>query len=259
MIFFFFYFFLFTTSTECKGPNTILSSNNKCVCIEGFMYGDPYSKEGCYKCDQKCHKHSTCKYPGKCVCSPPYHGDGIFNCTADVPQLDLVTPNSGPAQGGTTILIYYTYSDNKYTPDTAFCKFGSEIVKSESITNTTITCITPKHAPVPTYLSISFDSISWSEEKIFFNFVDFFIDDDETFENYFENEKENNDDNDDDDDDDIKKEENESYHYNFDYKVILTLTIMFLTLFFFFSVITNGQPHNNELPIALRKKVEKGK
>lgn len=164
----------FTSSNQCEGPNTVLAFTNECVCVDGFPYGDPNSNEGCYKCDKKCHRLSKCEYPGKCVCTSPYHGDGVEYCSLDIPHLISISPNNGSTSGGTDIQINYEYSNynNKKTPDNAFCRFGPLVVRSKSVSDTTIICQTPPHRAKPSFLSISFDTLSWSKEQIFFNFID---------------------------------------------------------------------------------------
>lgn len=166
--------FQLTSSIECKGPNTVMAFNNECVCIDGFPYGNPMTNEGCYKCNKKCHKLSKCEYPGKCVCNPPYHGDGIDDCSLDIPHLISVSPNNGTTNGGTDIQIHYKYSNynNESTPKNAFCRFGSLVVRSKSVSDTLIICQTPPHRAKPAFLSISFDTFSWSKEDVFFNFIE---------------------------------------------------------------------------------------
>ena len=173
MFIFLYLFRQLTASRKCEGSNTVLAFTNECVCIDGFPYGDPNSKEGCYKCEQKCHRLSKCEYPGKCVCVPPYHGDGV-NCAADIPRLTSFSPKNGTTHGGTNIQIHYSYSsfNNDKLPDFAFCRFGTLVVRSESVTDTIITCQSPPHCAKPAFLSISFDTISWSEDDVFFNFIE---------------------------------------------------------------------------------------
>lgn len=170
---FLYYIIKLAASSYCDGLNTVFAFNNECVCIDGFPFGDPESKEGCYRCDQKCHRLAKCEYPGKCVCISPYHGDGI-NCVADIPQLTSVSPTNGSTLGGTDIEIYYNYStfNDEKIPETAYCRFGPLVVRSESVSDSIITCKTPPHCAKPAFLSISFDTISWSKDDVFFNFVE---------------------------------------------------------------------------------------
>lgn len=249
-------FLKFADSIQCKGPNTRLDISNNCVCIDGFPFGNPNSSEGCFKCDQRCHSNSICKYPGKCVCISPYYGDGVSNCIICRPHLYFVSPNSGPARGGTTIQIQYDCPESKNVPDVAYCKFGSQIEKSLSVTNSTIICLTPKHASIPTPISISFDSVTWSKENVFFNFIDFYFEDeDDEDENEYEfmnpdmNENE-------DEDEYLNGNENQNINDNEllfkNHNVILTLGVVFVSLFSFFFIITKNDTNNNELPSALK-------
>ena len=169
-----FFIFKHANSIECKGFNTVMAFNNECVCVDGFPYGDPNSDEGCYRCNENCHKLSKCEYPGKCVCTPPYHGDGIFDCSLDIPSLISFSPSNGTTNGGTNIQIHFAYSNNnkEKNPDVAYCRFGALVVRSESVSDTIITCQTPPHRAKPAFLSISFDTITWSKDDVFFNFVD---------------------------------------------------------------------------------------
>lgn len=165
------FFLLIRQFRACSSPNTVLSFTGKCVCIDGFPYGDPTSKEGCYKCDRKCHPLATCNFPGSCTCPQLYLGDGITSCQRNIPKIKSIYPLSGPSTGGTVVTINYEYSlSDDEVVDKAFCQFGSLIVNAENVTNSTITCISPPHNPTPAFVSILFDPLVKSQDEVFFEY-----------------------------------------------------------------------------------------
>ena len=107
----------------CNGPHTRKGSNGLCECVEGFEYGDPFSKYGCYHCNHKCHDDAICSYPGKCVCKNGMIGDGIKTCDIPLPIVTSMSPTLARSVGGETIIVHY-YTESNYTQKYGYCKYS---------------------------------------------------------------------------------------------------------------------------------------
>ncbi|OHT17478.1 hypothetical protein TRFO_02499 [Tritrichomonas foetus] len=156
--------------TNCTNPNTVLDWMNKCVCIDGYPHGDPNSPEGCFKCEETCHFYAKCIFPGKCDCIDPYKGDGVLKCEVEIPHLISISPDSGSTDGGTLVNISYTYQNAPQPKKYAYIKFGALIVHSDEVTSNYITCRAPARQSHSVVVSISFDTIGWSKEEVFFKY-----------------------------------------------------------------------------------------
>ena len=157
------------TGNYCIGNNTKMNWRGQCVCVNDFPFGDPESEYGCFNCNDICHIHANCVYPGICQCMKPYKGDGMLNCSVELPHIISVSPSIGSTDGGTNVSIQFSYRESLENK-TGYCKFGPLTVKAEAIVNDTIICITPPHQRAFAFLSISFDTIAWSKDKVFFSF-----------------------------------------------------------------------------------------
>ena len=168
-------------TNSCPGPNTIRIPIGDCKCKEGFPFGDPYDPKGCWKCADRCNSNAECVYPGKCICKESYFGDGINSCERKIPRIVDYAPSEG--KNGTIVNITFSYP-NASSSKSAFCKFGSIPVSATEITESYILCPAPHRKPSTVSLSISFDTLQWSNEdavfiylpeKDSFRFVQFFI------------------------------------------------------------------------------------
>jgi hypothetical protein len=161
----------FALSAGCKAPHTVLALGRKCVCRDGYPYGDPDSAEGCFRCQSQCHSSATCQHPGKCVCDEGYDGDGVSACELVVPEILSIAPAKGPMTGGTFVFVQYQYSLQIFP--TPMCRFGSRYVDGIlHPENNTIACLSPPGPPVSQFLSISFNGIGWSRSQFSFAFED---------------------------------------------------------------------------------------
>ena len=145
----------------CNGPNTRKGSNGLCECVEGFEFGDPFSRYGCYHCSHKCHDNAICSYPGKCVCKNGMIGDGIKSCTIPLPVITNMFPTLAKRVGGETIVLQY-YTESNYTQQFGYCKFGSTIVKGNITKDGELKCIIPPSNSKGQKVTMSFDSDNWS-------------------------------------------------------------------------------------------------
>ena len=164
----------------CNGPNTRKGPNGLCECVEGFEYGDPFSRYGCYHCLQKCHEKASCKYPGKCVCDNGMIGDGTKQCQIPLPVMIDVEPKTVTAKGGDILLVQY-FTESNYTQSHGYCKFGSTIVKGNISNQGELKCMVPPSSVKGQKVSVSFDSDKWSTKSVVlmykkeFNLVKFLI------------------------------------------------------------------------------------
>ena len=156
---------------ECDGINTLKLANNSCICLSGFIYGDP-NGDGCFKCVNECHFRAKCLFPGQCVCEKGFFGDGIEVCSIPIPILEETTMVSFKSSGGENITFKIKPNLN-FFPFEAFCKFGNLIIKSNNFSNNFIECITPKLNNGVYKSYVSFSNETWSKEMIF---IDFFED-----------------------------------------------------------------------------------
>ena len=174
MIFFSFVFLGFSAiePDECEGQNTIKTANGTCQCLPSFPFGDPNSKEGCYKCVDQCHEKAICAPPGRCKCIPGLIGDGKSKCDIPTPQILDVSPKQISKESKELINVAFT-SETNYTAIKGFCKFGNQIKEAVTITqNNVMKCLPPKSTLSAEKLSISFDNVSFSEDQIFIEFLD---------------------------------------------------------------------------------------
>ena len=175
-MFFFFSFyisFIFCLEAdECEGQNTLKLENGTCVCLPDFPFGNPYSKDGCFKCIDQCHEKAICVPPGKCKCINGLIGDGKTSCSIPTPQIVEVSPKSVPKDSKELINVQYK-SESNYTAIKGYCKFGNTVYEAITITdNNIMKCLSPKSTSNAQRLSISFDNVTFTEDQIFIEFVD---------------------------------------------------------------------------------------
>lgn len=154
---------------SCIGPNTIKLQTGKCVCKNGFPFGNPNNESGCWNCEEDCHDDAKCVFPGKCQCRNGYSGDGTESCKPIIPKIVGLSPSYGLS--GTKINISYIYED-KNTPKVAYCKFGSIPIDATVITPDYIQCESPKRKSEVVPISISFNADIWSTEEFFFKYTE---------------------------------------------------------------------------------------
>ena len=171
-----FYFFVLKILSiehdECEGQNTIRDKDGNCHCLPDFPFGDPNSKDGCYKCLEQCHEKAICAPPGKCKCIQGLVGDGKTQCNFPTPQVIDVTPKQISKDSSELISVSFTTSSN-YTALSGFCKIGNQIQKAISVTeNNVMKCNPPKSTISAQRVSISFDNVTFSEEQFFIELSD---------------------------------------------------------------------------------------
>ena len=151
----------------CYGQHTIRQRNGNCVCEEGYVYGDPLSEIGCWKCDMHCHKNATCRHSGHCECLPGTFGDGVTTCIPIYPIVKSISPISGSDIGGTLITILFDEQQKVEQPQ-IFCKFGKTVFEGQIFNKTHAACISPGGKPdSDVFFSVSFNGNEWSKTFIF--------------------------------------------------------------------------------------------
>ena len=154
---------------ECIGMNTYKDKKFVCRCLPGFPFGDPVSKEGCYRCDESCHSHGYCQYPGVCKCFRGLVGDGVHECNVPVPEVTGIYPSIVRPEGLIESRVTY-YIDEPYTPSLFFCKFGVVTVAGTLIQPGFGTCIIPPSAEHAVRVSLSFDGENYSSSDVFLRY-----------------------------------------------------------------------------------------
>ena len=144
------------------GQNTIKTKEGKCICKEGFNYGNPNSSIGCYKCPSNCHKNAKCVPPGQCSCSEGMIGDGINSCEIPTPEILQIKPPYINSKGNQELIISYQLKTNYYQPN-GFCRFDSVIIPGNITKNSELICLTPEIQEKSVKIAISFDGKNWSE------------------------------------------------------------------------------------------------
>ncbi|EAY20097.1 hypothetical protein TVAG_366050 [Trichomonas vaginalis G3] len=156
---------------ECKGPNTYKDVNGTCTCLKNFPFGDPYSQQGCYVCNDQCHDNAKCIFPGKCECVDGLIGDGKSHCDLPIPKLLSVSPSKVSKINPTIITAEYEISSN-FTAIAGYCRIGTLISKAEKVSRREFKCkVIPSETPIQR-VSISFDNISWTEEALYIQFIE---------------------------------------------------------------------------------------
>ena len=167
---------------ECPGYNTI-KEDQKCRCLDSFIYGDPYSKKGCWKCINSCLPNASCVFPGRCQCREGLFGNGYSICRQ--PYLFILSISKTLYKENVEIPINFTYHSEfpevNFTSGAFYCKFESE--NSLSSTKKSITsnifysegkildaenelgqCLLPKLNNGVAKLYISIDNQTWNKE-----------------------------------------------------------------------------------------------
>lgn len=145
------------------GPNTN-KLEGYCQCNSEYPSGDPYSKNGCYKCSETCSKFANCAYSspskGRCECLNNYEGNGKV-CWARAPQVNSV---SYLPKGLINISVQFD-SDIYVNHTDAQCKFEGTLSDAVDAGEGYVICQVPSWAKdYMTYL-ISVNG-SWCEEAI---------------------------------------------------------------------------------------------
>ena len=154
---------------ECKGMNTYKDSNFVCRCLPGFPFGDPVSKQGCFRCDVQCHSKGFCEYPGVCKCFRGLVGDGVNSCTIPIPTVTGIYPNSVRPQGYIESRVTY-YMDEPYTPTLFFCKFGDVPISGTYLQPGVGKCTVPPSKEYAVRVSISFDGENYTNSDVFLRY-----------------------------------------------------------------------------------------
>ena len=154
---------------ECKGMNTYKDSEFVCRCLPGFPFGDPVSKEGCYRCDTECHSHGYCAYPGVCKCFRGLVGDGVTSCVVPIPQVTGVYPNLVRAAGYVEARITF-FMDEPFTPKMFYCKFGDVPVSGQFLQSGVGRCTVPPSKEYAVRVAISFDGENYSDSDVFLRY-----------------------------------------------------------------------------------------
>jgi len=152
---------LYRDNEECFGIHTVLTSDKKCICQDGYTNGNP-DEEGCYKCQEDCHPNGSCTFPGLCNCNLGFYGDGVYSCVIPKPVIQDSPFGEYSGQIGNEIILYYKPFYHFY-PLKGFCKFEDVSYQALQFNNLYISCMIPKTLQKETNLSISFDEESWSD------------------------------------------------------------------------------------------------
>lgn len=151
----------------CIGPNTFRDKDGECECTKEFPYGDPDSKEGCFKCDIHCHKNAICGGMNKCVCKPSFIGDGISSCIPIFPLPINVKPNAGSFHGHYLVNITL---ENETSSSTVYCRFGNIIVAGKMLNKKIISCLAPSGYLGKIELRVSNNPNDWNLPGISFEY-----------------------------------------------------------------------------------------
>jgi len=145
----------------CAGPNTQRTAIGKCVCKEGYPFGNPDDVYGCWKCASVCVANSKCVFPGICQCENGFRGNGSKKCTAVLPKVIGISPRV--VFSDETTLVNISVISDQTMPTTGYCKFGEIIVTASMISENLYQCSAPPRSPKSVSVSLSFDAINWSE------------------------------------------------------------------------------------------------
>lgn len=152
----------------CTSPNTKITQDGNCECINSNFYGNPNSPEGCWTCDVKCHYNGICIEPNKCECKKNYFGDGINSCKRPLPNISSYTPNKCNSEN--TEIYFVASKIKRFKPDEVFCRFGTFISYGEVLNRTYFKCYCPSIRKGTFKSSLSFDNEFWSTQfEIDFN------------------------------------------------------------------------------------------
>lgn len=149
---------------KCGGNNTHFEVD-RCVCNDGFM-GRPIS--GCYKCETACDEYAECVGWNRCKCLEGYTGNG-FKCTQLPPLVISVSPTECLKDERCLVSVFVKIRGR--VPDSAFCKFGNVIVKSEEVDENLITCKAPLFTTTAADIQVSIDAKTWSKEAAQISFI----------------------------------------------------------------------------------------
>jgi hypothetical protein len=151
------------------GPNTVRNSHGFCSRLADFPYGEPDTKNGCWRCDPFCHGFAACLYPGVCQCEPRYRGNGADRCDPILPQVLAISPREGYSEQPTAVNVSYAFDvRGDAEPKAAYCRFGLIYHTAEAVTPSHIQCVAPPQPPQQVNLAISFDAVHWSTEQLLF-------------------------------------------------------------------------------------------
>jgi len=155
---------------ECSGFNTFYGNDGTCHCLAGYSLGDPFSAEGCYKCDDQCHEKAFCVYPGRCRCLKGWDGDGVKICKIPHPRIVSIAPKK--LFFNKSVYIRYD-SMNFYVPSQFFCRFGNTIVEGSIIEAGYAVCKAPASTESALRLSISFTVDDFQQDDVFIQYTQF--------------------------------------------------------------------------------------
>ena len=151
----------------CDGQHTIRTRSGSCVCEESFVYGDPTTEIGCWKCDIACHVNASCDHNGQCLCMPGLFGDGVTKCLPIKPIAKSASPLHGTDIGGTLIVVALE-EQQKTAQSQILCRFGKQMYEGQVFNATTVACISPSgKADKSVPFSVSFNGKEWSKTFYF--------------------------------------------------------------------------------------------
>lgn len=150
---------------ECKGNNTILNKDNKCVCVPGFVSDLIIDERGCWQCEEACHHLALCSYPGKCVCHSSLDGDGVLDCSLLAPRRIKLEERTLLTDGGYELVFSYDMIKNIIIKQ-AYCRVSHNIYNTYEVNDKNITCKIPKDISGEVIIYLSFDGFNWSNESL---------------------------------------------------------------------------------------------
>lgn len=139
------------------GPHASLQDTT-CLCDEGYPYGNPNSKKGCYNCTEECSKWGFCEYPGFCRCIDGDNGNGTY-CWNNKPEIKSFTK-----MDETTMRVGIVFkSDSLITG--GFCKYGTTVVSALIADTEKFICPIPFPLTERIRVQVSMDGETWSVDN----------------------------------------------------------------------------------------------
>lgn len=159
------------SNTDCPYPNTrgYVGYSTACDCLEGYERDYPIKDRGCWTCNQTCHIHAICEYPGICRCRHGWVGDGISSCEIPLIELASITPLNSSDTLPLTLSVTF-HAANDFVPLHAYCKFNGQHVVSGLMEpqKQTIKCLIPTQVKVGiAKVAISADGQTFTNDREF--------------------------------------------------------------------------------------------
>ena len=156
-------------TSECIGKNTFIDSDGLCACLPNFLFGDPYSENGCFNCNKSCHINGECVDTDICKCKAGYLGDGETVCVPRFPLPLSIIPKNCSIKGNEEIVI--ELENETKNVQHIFCKFGTTMVLGVMITNKTLSCVAPIGEKGKVEVKVSDDYNDWNLPGIAFEYI----------------------------------------------------------------------------------------